>query len=257
MDIEKKRGRKPSKDPYFGHVEESAVKEFLSLGGLVEDPTSLEGFKWTGTTKDEFRRNEIYRLHLQAPLDKMIESIIRRYKLYSKTMSFEDLHSDTLSFLMIKFHKFKPSKGKKSYSYYGTVCKHYLLGKLIKDDKKLKTLISYEDVAPDIEENEEYSYEIDKQDLDLSILIDDICSSIKEELQNKILTENEIRVGNALVSILNNWENVFEGKDATSKYNKNLILYYMREMTSLGTKDIRNAMKRYKSIYKFIKDGGL
>ena len=162
---EKKRGRKPSKDPYFGHVEETAVKEFLSLGGLVEDPNALEGFRWTGTTKDEFRRNEIYRLHLQAPLDKMIESIIRRYKLYSKSMSFEDLHSDTLSFLMIKFHKFKPSKGKKSYSYYGTVCKHYLLGKLIKDDKKLKTLISYEDVAPDLEEDEEYSYEMDKHDM--------------------------------------------------------------------------------------------
>ena len=169
---EKKRGRKPSKDPYFGHVEETAVKEFLSLGGLVEDPNALEGFRWTGTTKDEFRRNEIYRLHLQAPLDKMIESIIRRYKLYSKSMSFEDLHSDTLSFLMIKFHKFKPSKGKKSYSYYGTVCKHYLLGKLIKDDKKLKTLISYEDVAPDLEEDEEYSYEMDKHDIELSSLID-------------------------------------------------------------------------------------
>jgi hypothetical protein len=187
----------------------------------------------------------------------MIESIIRRYKLYSKNMSFEDLHSDTLSFLMIKFHKFKPSKGKKSYSYYGTICKHYLLGKIIKDDKKLKTLISYEDVASDLEEDEEYSYEIDSIDVDLSFLISNICDSIKQELQNKILTENEIKVGNALISILENWETVFESQESTNKYNKNLILYYMREMTSLGTKDIRNAMKRYKSIYKFIKDGGL
>lgn len=257
MSIEKKRGRKPQKDPYFGHVEESAVKEFLTLGQLIEDTRSLEGLRWTGTTKDEFRRNEIYRLHLQAPLNKMIESIIRRYKLYSKNMSFEDLHSDTLSFLMIKFHKFKPSKGKKSYSYYGTICKHYLLGKIIKDDKKLKTLISYEDVASDLEENVEHSYEIDTYEVDLSFFIDDVVSSIKEELQTKILTENEIKVGNALVSILDNWEGVFEGQDATNKYNKNLILYYMREMTSLGTKDIRNAMKRYKYIYKFIKDGGL
>lgn len=257
MSEEKKRGRKPSKDPYFGHVEESAVKEYLSLGGLVEDRHAQEGFRWTGTTKDELRRNEIYRLHLQAPLDKMIESIIRRYKLYSKGMSFEDLHSDTLSFLMIKFHKFKPSKGKKSYSYYGTVCKHYLLGKLIKDDKKLKTLISYEDVATSLEESEELSYEIDVQEVDVSFFLDDICSSIKEELQNKILTENEIKVGNALISILENWQSIFEGQDATNKYNKNLILYYMREMTSLGTKDIRNAMKRYKSIYRLIKDGGL
>jgi hypothetical protein len=257
MSIEKKRGRKPQKDPYFGHVEESAVKEFLTLGQLIEDTRSLEGLRWTGTTKDEFRRNEIYRLHLQAPLNKMIESIIRRYKLYSKNMSFEDLHSDTLSFLMIKFHKFKPSKGKKSYSYYGTICKHYLLGKIIKDDKKLKTLISYEDVASDLEENVEHSYEIDTYEVDLSFFIDDVVSSIKEELQTKILTENEIKVGNALVSILDNWEGVFEGQDATNKYNKNLILYYMREMTSLGTKDIRTAMKRYKYIYKFIKDGGL
>ena len=75
----KPRGRKPTKDPYFGQAEESAVKEFLSLGQLVEDPRSLEGFRWTGTTKEEFRRNEIYRHHLQAPLNKMIESIIRRY----------------------------------------------------------------------------------------------------------------------------------------------------------------------------------
>jgi hypothetical protein len=254
---EKKRGRKPSKDPYFGQPQESAVVEFLSLGGMVEDPKAIDGFRWTGTTKDEFRRNEIYRLHLQAPLDKMIESIIRRYKLYSKNMSFEDLHSDTLSFLMIKFHKFKPSKGKKSYSYYGTVCKHYLLGKLIKDDKKLKTLISYEDVATSLEEKEELSYVIDVQEVDLSFFIDDICLSIKEELQSKILTENEIKVGNALISILENWESIFEGQEATNKYNKNLILYYMREMTSLGTKDIRNAMKRYKSIYRLIKDGGL
>jgi hypothetical protein len=93
--------------------------------------------------------------------------------------------------------------------------------------------------------------------VDLSFLIGDICDSIKQELQNKILTENEIKVGNALISILENWETVFESQESTNKYNKNLILYYMREMTSLGTKDIRNAMKRYKSIYKFIKDGGL
>ena len=84
-----------------------------------------------------------------------------------------------------------------------------------------------------------------------------MSDSIRMELENKILTENEIKVGNALISILENWENIFQGQDATNKYNKNLILYYMREITSLGTKDIRNAMKRYKTIYKIIKDGGL
>jgi len=170
-------------------------------------------------------------------------------------MSFEDLHSDTLSFLMVKFHKFKPSKGKKSYSYYGTICKHYLLGKLIKDDKKLKTLISYEDVSSSIEESEEYSYEMETKEVDIWSLIKDISDSIKIELKNEILTENEVKIGNALVSILENWEQVFEQQTSTNKYNKNLILYYMREMTALETKDIRTAMKRFKSIYKLVRSG--
>lgn len=251
----RKRGRKPSKDPYFGTIEEAAVKEFLTLGSLVESKKALEGFIWTGTTLEVHKRNEIYKNHLKAPLDKMIESIIRRYKLYSKNMSFEDLHSDTLSFLMVKFHKFKPSKGKKSYSYYGTICKHYLLGKLIKDDKKLKTLISYEDVSSSIEESEEYSYEMETKEVDIWSLIKDISDSIKIELKNEILTENEVKIGNALVSILENWEQVFEQQTSTNKYNKNLILYYMREMTALETKDIRTAMKRFKSIYKLVRSG--
>ena len=139
MSEKKTRGRKPKSKNYFGVEQEEAVKEFLSLGTLVPDDTTQDGFRWTGTTEDSVKRERIYRNHLRDALNKMVESIIRKYKLYPKTLSYEDAHSDALSFLMIKFHKFKPSKNKKSYSYYGTVCKHYLLGKLIKEDKKMKS----------------------------------------------------------------------------------------------------------------------
>jgi hypothetical protein len=43
----------------------------------------------------------------------MIEAIIRRYKLYRKGETFEELHGDTVSFLMTKVHKFKPTLNKK------------------------------------------------------------------------------------------------------------------------------------------------
>ena len=43
----------------------------------------------------------------------MISSIIRRYKLYRKDMDFEEIHTDTHSFLMTKVDKFKPDKNKK------------------------------------------------------------------------------------------------------------------------------------------------
>jgi hypothetical protein len=251
----KKRGRKPKKKPYFGPAEEEAVRVYLSLGGIIEDDTTEYGFRWTGSTEDERLRNKIYRDTLRAPLDKMVESIIRRYKLYSKRMEYEDLHADTLSFLHVKFHKFKPDKNKKSYSYYGTVVKHYLLGKLMKEDKNMKIQTQYEDISSSIESDVRHSYNnVDEDGLELTRFIKKISETIKEEMTEKVLTENEIKVGTALVKILDDWENLFDTVPGKNKFNKNLILYYMREMTTLSTKDIRNAMKRYKIIYKFLKE---
>jgi hypothetical protein len=257
MSIEpKKRGRKAKKKPYFGPEEEEAVKRYLELGKIIEDPNTLDGYRWTGTTQEDIERNKIYLKHLQSPLNKMIESIIRRYKLYSKTMEFEDLHSDTLSFLHIKFHKFKPAKNKKSYSYYGTVAKHYLLGKLIKEDKKMKQNLNFDEIAPSMEENEDLIYTIDDMEPNLNDLIENISLAIKAEMDERVLSENEEKVGKALISILDDWENLFDDDNVPggNKFNKNLILYYMREMTTLNTKDIRNAMKRYRTIYTILKE---
>ena len=255
MEEPKTRGRKPKKKPYFGIEQEEAVKKYISLGVMVEDSSALDGFRWSGTTEDLRQRNKVYRDHLRAPLNKMVESIIRKYRLYPKSMAYEDAHSDALSFLMIKFHKFKPDKNKKSYSYYGTVCKHYLLGKLIKEDKKMKSVLPYEDYSTTIEQDERNSYVIDEDSIDLTKFIASISDSIKEEMEGKILTDNELKVGTSLIKILDEWDNIFSDEvGKNKKYNKNLILLYMRNMTSLTTKDIRNAMKRYKVIYKVLKD---
>jgi hypothetical protein len=257
MSVEpKKRGRKPKKKPYFGPEEEAAVKKYLELGTIIKDPNTQDGYRWTGTTHEDIQRNKIYLKQLKAPLDKMVESIIRRYKLYSKTMEFEDLHADTLGFLHVKFHKFKPAKNKKSYSYYGTVVKHYLLGKLIKEDKKMKQNLNFDDVSSALEEKDELIYTIDDDGIDLTKLIEGISESIKKEMEDRVLNENEVKVGNALTSILDGWEVLFDDDNVPggNKFNKNLILYYMREMTALTTKDIRNAMKRYKIIYNILKE---
>ena len=114
--ILKKRGRKATTTNYFDVVEENAVRMYL-----------------TAETFEE--KNQIYNEFLRGPLDKMISSIIRRYKLYRKDMDFTDIHTDTHSFLMTKVDKLKPSKNKKAYSYFGTICKNYLMGQIIKDQK--------------------------------------------------------------------------------------------------------------------------
>lgn len=255
QDEPKKRGRKPKKKPYFGPEQEEAVIQYLTLGGIIEDQNTEYGFRWTGSTEDERLRNRIYGKMLQEPLDKMVESIIRTYKLYTKKDEYADLHADALSFLHVKFHKFKPDKNKKSYSYFGTICKHYLLGKLIKEDKNMKIQTHYEDIAPLVETNEEYQYSIDEYEIDLTELIGKISEQVKMEMSDKLLSENELKVGNSLIKILDDWETLFEDAPGKNKFNRNLFLYYMREMTNLNTKDIRKGMERYKSLYNILKDG--
>ena len=67
------------------------------------------------------------------------------------------------------------------------------------------------------------------------------------------MTENERKVGEALIDILNNWEILFSSLQGGSKFNKNVILATIRENTNLVTKEIRVAMRRYKTIYELVK----
>jgi hypothetical protein len=239
-----KRGRKRTNEMYFGPNEEEAVINFLE-------------------STDETERNQIFNEWLKAPLDKMIESIIRRYKLYRKGETFDELHSDTISFLMTKVHKFERGRGKKAYSYFGTISKNYILGLLIKDEKHMKQTTSYEDISDDLEERSDLTYVMDEDTFLMDDFIKKITDGIKEELNDdnhppkKKPNENEKKVGYALIEILENWETAFESMNGGAKYNKNSVLETMRNYTNLSTKDIRLAMKRYKELYDLLKSYGL
>jgi len=242
-ETKKKRGRKRKNDLYFGSEQEEAVVRFLESDDIIE-------------------RNQIYNKFLRHPIEKMVESIIRTYKLYRKSVSFEELHTDTISFLITKAHKFEAKKGKKAYSYYGTICKNYLIGMLQKDDRGLKQFTSFEDNYDSLESNERLSYSLDSDKLILQDFIAKIIIEVENEMMvdypdKKKLTDNEIKVGRCLIEILEKWETVFDDMKGGAKYNKNQVLETMRNYTKLTTKDIRVSMKRYKIMYEFIKADGL
>ena len=228
----KKRGRKSTKENYFDVREETAVRKFLIAETLEE-------------------KNKIYNEFLRAPLDKMISSIIRRYKLYRKDMDFTEIHIDTHSFLMTKVDKFKPSKNKKAYSYFGTICKNYLMGQIIKDQKETNRKVSYEDISSTIEERPDMIYRIDEEVLDSGLVIHEYLRELKDFLDLETLTENEKRLGFALVDLFDNYETIFSGAE-NNKFNKNVILLSLREMTNLSTKEIRGSIKKFKKLYLVI-----
>lgn len=225
----KKRGRKATQTNYFDVKEEEAVREYL-LATTFED------------------KNRIYNESLRGPLDKMISSIIRRYKLYRKDMDFREIHTDTHSFLMTKVDKFKPSKNKKAYSYFGTICKNYLMGQIIKDQKDMNRKISYEDISSSLEERPDMMYTIDNDTVETEVIIAQYLGDLKNFIESENLSESEVKLGYALIDLFENYESIFTGTD-NNKFNKNIILLSLREMTNLSTKEIRNSMKKFKKLY--------
>lgn len=228
----KKRGRKTVNVNYFDVREEDAVKKFL-----------------LAQTSEE--KNKIYNEYLRGPLDKMISSIIRRYKLYRKDMDFNEIHTDTHSFLMTKVDKFKPSKEKKAYSYFGTICKNYLMGQIIKDQKETNRKVSYEDMSESLEERPDMVYRIDEDHVDTSVIIFEYLRELKDFIDGENLNDNERKLGYALIDLFENYDSIFSSAD-NNKFNKNVILLSLREMTNLSTKEIRSSMKRFKKLYILI-----
>lgn len=226
-----KDGKKPAKKKtnYFDVEEENAVRLFLASETFEE-------------------KNRIYNEFLRAPIDKMIESIIRRYKLYRKNMDFTELHNDTHSFLITKVDKFKPDKNKKAYSYFGTICKNYLMGQIIKDQKDQNRKISYEDISTRLENRPDMVYFLEYESVTSEMVIKEFIKKMNTFMEENTLNNSEVKLGYALIELFENYEEIFIGTD-NNKFNKNLILLSLREMTNMTTKEIRVSMKKFKNLY--------
>jgi hypothetical protein len=122
------------------------------------------------------------------------------------------------------------------------------MGAIQKDTKDTNRSVSYEDISEDIESRIDFSYTIDEYNVDYSDVIIALTNRLEDFIEAEDLTENEKKLGYALLEIFTNFERIFQIGDG-NKFNKNLILLSLREMTSLSTKEIRVSLKRYKGLY--------
>lgn len=301
-----KRGRKPKeKQQYFCVNEEDAIVQYLK-------------------STNEAEKNKIFNDILYPALTKMIESIIRRYKLFVPDEDFEQNFSDTISYLLTKIQNYSPERFEydeisdmsdynseyfvemqyddlkkkiksaqeedpdfvkvyipsankrasndiytydkkyykkelhkyKAYSYCGTICKNYLMGKCSQYTKHKQRNMQYDDISDEINNNIKY-IEPAKRNTDIDVNLINKIAGIIEEMTNKKdenqLTNEEVVVGNALVHLLRNWEEVLP-YNGSNKLQKNSVLYFLREETMMTTKEVRTYMKKYKSAYYILKD---
>ncbi len=296
-----KRGRKPKeRKGYFYEKEEEAIIQYIHEENIIE-------------------KNRIFNTVIYPALTKMIESIIRRYKLFVPDEDFDQNFNDTISYLLTKINHFKPqitgynlieneneiskhhfeimseedlkqklrdasendpdyvvvyfgfddeenaninkkyykkeTHNYKAYSYCGTVCKNYLMFKSTQYAKKKMRNTSYDEIFEELCNSTKYSTEEINYTEVVEKLIIDVANEIELMTQNAemhLLNDNEIKVGNALVDLLRNWEEVLPN-GGSNKLQKSSVLYFLREETMMSTKEVRDNMKKYKCIYDLLK----
>ena len=184
----KKRGRKPNpnkKRDYFSETEEEMFRQYCM-------------------STDENFRNRVFNETLYPAFTKMVESIIRRYTLFTPGEEFQDTFNDVMSMLISKVEKFDPTKNTKAYSYCGTICKNYALHKREKTQDAQKRNISYELVFneshPDLRSTD--GFPVSDTDFPKSMMkraAKEIASMV-EAPEEYSLSESDVKVGMALIS---------------------------------------------------------
>lgn len=240
-----KRGRKKKRKGYFYEEEEAAFIAYCK-------------------STDQRERDRIFRTKLYPAFTKMIESIIRRYELFTPSEDFKDTFNECMSFLMTKVNNYDVTKGYKVYSYCGTIVKNHLILKRRKDMKARETNISYEMMFPDKSNDTRADSTYEQETLDFtSSLIQKTLAEIKDRLERDKrgdctvrMSENERKVGYGLVEILENWEDLFQDT-SNRKFNRTSVRYFLQEFTMLSPKQVNEGLKYFTSIYQLTKHKAL
>lgn len=189
------------------------------------------------------KKDEIFRKQIHKPLTRLVESIIFSFKLFRSGVDVKTLHNDCMSHVLEKFCNFDPEQNTKSFSFYGTVAKHYLQNKKKEVDKSTRVTLDYEAHSEEAEELTAYELD-DESDLDSSLaLFNNIIDIFEGEIDRVDISKNDAKVAEAIVDI-------FRSHELMGVYSKSAVYKLIKEHTNLETKDITYSLHRFKILYK-------
>lgn len=211
-------------------------------------------YEWASQPEIIYKKELIYKKRIHKPLNRLIENIIFNFKLFRPGVDIKTIQCDCLSFVYGKFANFNPDKNAKSFSFFGTIAKHYLMGEKKDIDKSQQVNLDY-DIHKEEADRKDIVELGEKSDLDTSYsLFSFVIESLEDEIQKKLnnpdekkgLSENDLKVADAIVQI-------FRSHELLGAYNKNHVYHLIKEYTGLQTKDITYSLARFRVFYRLLK----
>ena len=286
---------------YWTEDTEAAVKEYLSLdfnhlssklGAYLKnqraegvyDPTIDDGYieelkariASSGTDGNQNQKEAIFRARIRVSLNRLIENIIFSFKLFRYDIDVKTLHNDCMSHVYEKFYKFDPDQNTKSFSYFGTIAKHYLQNRK-KDLDILKSInLNYEDHAEEVDERQNYELKDGPEVPDEIIdLFNHMIVAFERNMSNKALNDNDRRVLDSILALFKSHGDdkaeradlmraaIEEGADPMevsedmgndvlddNRYNKGNILDFILDRSKVTKDEMGKSLTKLRNLYK-------
>jgi len=196
---------------------------------------------YNNTTDSEIR-SRLYNDKIHYAFFKLTENIIHTFKFYyTEVDNITDLQHEVITFLLSKIHLFKPEKGAKAFSYFGTIAKRYLI---LSNQKNYKKRV---DTAPIeiLEESENHSYNLDESSYNerLSSFIDLYIEHCTQNIYELFPKEYDARIADAILELFRKRENL-------DIFNKKALYIYIREIIDVKTPKITKIANQLYDIFK-------
>jgi hypothetical protein len=175
----------------------------------------------------------------------MVDKIVFTYK-FTNLPNIDYLRDECKIWLMTILDKYDQSKGSKAFSYFSVITKNWFIHKVKKQQKRNRREVDYDNISKKYEErylSTDESYITKREEKEFWL-------SFYKELSSwdpNQMKENDLKVYQA-INIL------FESKEDIEIFNKKAIYLYLREITSLNTKQIVNSLKKFRRKYSSFKE---
>ena len=214
------RGRKPNpNNNYFNPAVEEAVCRYIN-----------------STSQRE--REESFKLIYPA-FSKIAEVMLNKMKISYFDTSKEDFMADAVAFMVEKLPKFDCGAGKKAFSYFTVVCKHYLI---INNNKNYKHLKRYESMG-EWDDSEfdmmDTSITHNEQKEEVARLLEGFTTYLEMNIDELFENKKQKVVANVLIDVLNDWDDI-------EKISERSIHALMFERTGVGHR------QNYKRLFNII-----
>ncbi len=218
--MEKQQRKKPSNKVYFSQETEDAIIKY-------------------NKSVDPDEREQVFTEKIYAPLDKLAENVINRFKFPYMEGSFDEVKAQVVSFLVINLHKFTEDKGK-AFSYFSVIAKNYLILHNNNSYKEEKRVLYFSDQTEDsftLEEMLIVEPETRDSVVDMKEFLKILVEYWEFNLERFFKKKRDRDIAAAIVKLIERIDNI-------DNFNKKALYLMVREMTNYKTAHITKVINK-------------